>query len=311
MQRVLIVLISSLSVTACSKDKPAEVTITAAEPPRSTSVSPGPTPATDARLEPAVVWKGVGLATPESVLYDAAADEYLVSNVEGEPLIADGGGFIARLSPDGKVAKPKWIERLDAPKGMAFARDNLYVTDIDKVRIFDRKTGAPKGEVKIPGGTFVNDAVSAADGRVVVSDTGTSGNDAVYAIEKDDKKVTTIARTKDLGGPNGLLLSAASDKVWVAGFKSGELYSVDAKGAKADVQKLPKGALDGLVALPNGDFLVSSWDASGIYRGRPGGTFTLVIDGVKAPADIGYDPKRRRVLVPMFKDDEVRAYALE
>jgi hypothetical protein len=70
-------------------------------------------------------------------------------------------------------------------------------------------------------------------------------------------------------------------------------------------------ALDGLVALPNGDFLVSSWDASGIYRGRPGGTFTLVIDGVKAPADIGYDPKRRRVLVPMFKDDEVRAYALE
>ena len=74
------------------------------------------------------------------------------------------------------------------------------------------------------------------------------------------------------------------------------------------MQKLPKGALDGVVGLPNGEMLVSSWDANGVYRGKPGGAFSLAIEGVKAPADIGFDPKRSRVLVPLFHDNEVRAY---
>ena len=45
----------------------------------------------------------VGFATPESVLHDEAADVYLVSNINGEPLEEDGNGFISRLSPDGDV----------------------------------------------------------------------------------------------------------------------------------------------------------------------------------------------------------------
>jgi hypothetical protein len=289
MQRGLIVLVlnalSGLLVMSCTKEKPPEKVATSAGP---------------------LVFKDVGLRTPESVLYDAEADEYVVSNIDGEPLKADANGFVSRLTPDGKVAKLKWIDKLDAPKGMALARDNLYVGDIDKVRIFDRKTGAPKGEVKIPGGTFVNDLAVGADGRVLVSDTGTTGNDAVYAIEKDDKTVTTVAKSKELGGPNGLLSTA--DKTWVATFKSGELYSLDAKGTRGDVQKLPQGSLDGIVALPNGDVLVSSWEANGVFRGKPGGAFTLVIEGVKAPADIGFDSKRSRVLIPLFNDNEVRAY---
>lgn len=307
----------ALALAACTKDKPAEVSTTAAQS-QSTAASTAQRPA--ARGEPAVTWKGVGLSTPESVLYDDATDEYLVSNIEGDPLAADGKGFIARLSPDGKVATLKWIESkkngvtLDAPKGLAFSGDELYVADIDKVRIFDRKSGAPKGEVKIPGATFVNDVATASDGRVLVSDSGLtsgkkgmtpSGSDAVYAIGKD-RKLTTLAKGKELGGPNGLL--PRPDKTWVVGFQSGELYSLDPSGKRGDVQTLPKGSLDGILALPSGDLLVSSWDAGAVYRGRPGGSFEVAIEGVKAPADIGWDEKRGRVLVPLFQSDEVRAY---
>jgi hypothetical protein len=91
-----------------------------------------------------------GLATPESVLYDAETDTYLVSNINGAPLDKDNNGYIAEFAPDGKVVNAKLIEggknkvTLNAPKGSAIKDGVLYVADIDTVRMFDRKTGAPK-----------------------------------------------------------------------------------------------------------------------------------------------------------------------
>ncbi|MCL2726712.1 MAG: hypothetical protein FWD69_20015 [Polyangiaceae bacterium] len=282
--------------------------------------SSAPAPASDAGNEkgPVVTWKNVGISTPESVLYDDVADLYLVSNINGNPTDRDNNGFISRLTPEGTVETLKWIEggknkvTLNAPKGSAFFGDRLYVADIDTVRIFDRKTGAPAGDVKVPGATFLNDITATSSG-VIVSDSGkkatakgfeNTGTDAIYHIDKN-KKLTTVAKTTDLGAPNGVLRKG--DKTWVVTF-SGELYSLDDKGKKADVQKLPKGSLDGIVALPNGDFLISSWDASAIYRGAPGSEFKTVIENVNSPADIGYDTKRNRVLVPIFTGNEVRAF---
>src|SRR3972149_4477688 len=53
---------------------------------------------------PAVTVQGVGFQTPESVLYDAAEDVYLVSNINGSPTAADGYGFISRIGPEGQGA---------------------------------------------------------------------------------------------------------------------------------------------------------------------------------------------------------------
>jgi hypothetical protein len=271
---------------------------------------------------PVAIWKEVGLAIPESVLYDDVNDMYLVSNINGQPLDVDGNGFISKLSPDGKVANLKWIEggknkvTLNAPKGLALLGDVLYVADIDTVRMFDRKTGNPQGEVKVPGATFLNDVAVTSDGHIIVSDMAmkagakgfeSTGTDAVYQIDKA-KKVSTIARSKELGNPNGVYV--VGDKIWVVAFGSGELYALDAKGKRSGVQKLPKGSLDGIVALQGGDLLVSSWDASAVYRGTPGGDFAVVVEDVKSPADIGYDTKRARVLVPLFDKNEVHAYVL-
>ena len=330
------------SVFACDRsEKPSSTSTSSANEPRTGSTMVGSARATDvtplstvapatehAEHKPAVTWKNVGLSTPESVLHDDVADVYLVSNVDGKPAEADGKGFISRLTPDGGVENLKWIDSgknkvtLNAPKGMAIAGDLLYVADLDTVRIFDRKTGAPMGDVKIPGATFLNDVGVASDGRIIVSDTGlksgangleSSGSDAVYAIEagpKDAKqrKVTPLMKSKDLGGPNGVL--ARGDKTWVVGFGNGELYSLDAKGKKGDVQKLPKGSLDGIVMIGD-DVVVSSWEGNAIYRGKPGGELKVLIEDVKSPADMGYDKKRGRLLVPLFTDSEIRAYDLK
>ena len=53
---------------------------------------------------PTPAWRVTeGISTPESVLYDAAADRYLVSNINGKPVDADNNGYITEISGDGKV----------------------------------------------------------------------------------------------------------------------------------------------------------------------------------------------------------------
>jgi hypothetical protein len=266
--------------------------------------------------------KSVGFKSPECVLHDEKNDIYLVSNVDGKTYEADGKGFISKLAPMGQGVQLKWIEGgkngvvLNAPKGMALAGDTLWVADIDTVRMFDRSTGAKTGDVKIPGATFLNDVAAAPDGRILVTDTGfkagkdgvvPGGTDAVYAIEKD-KKVTTIAKGKDLGGPNGIV-GFGAQQMYVVTAGSNELYSLDAKGKRDNVQTLPKGHLDGIVLAGN-EYFVSSWEANAIYRGKPGRGFVLAIEDVKSPADITFDRKRNRIIVPLMGEDEVRAYDL-
>jgi sugar lactone lactonase YvrE len=270
-----------------------------------------------AKFEPVILEDG--FSTPESVLYDADQDVYFVSNINGSPLEADDNGFISRIDAETRVVDAKWIDgakddiTLGAPKGMAITGDTLWVTDITVVRKFDRKTGAPLGEIAIEGTTFLNDLTAGADGSVYVSDMGVttgfapSGTDAVYRIAPDGKVEKLIAG-EELLRPNGL--AAAADGVWVVTFGGSQLYMVGG-GAKSNAVELPSTSLDGLVLLENGDVLVSSWDAKSVFRGPVTGPFDAVVTDVEAPADIGFDTKRGLILIPMFNDNKVVLHPID
>lgn len=264
-----------------------------------------------------------GLSTPESVLYDAETDTYLVGNINGSPFGKDNNGYVSEFAPDGKVVAAKFIEggqkgvTLNAPKGLALSQGTLYVADIDTVRMFDRKTGAAKGEVKVAGATFVNDVFAAADGKVYVSDSGfkagkdgafdPSGTDGVYVIEPGKKpKLKTLLKSKDLNKPNGLFVTA--DTIYVATFGANEVHALDLTGKKkGEPTKLGKGSLDGVVMV--GDKLfVSSWESKSVWSGKPGEAFTEAFTGLESPADIGFDSKRSRLLVPLFMGNAVQAW---
>jgi hypothetical protein len=293
----------------------------------SASAAPAAAPAPAAPAEPAKppppasVAKYTGFAEPESVLYDADNDRYLVSNINGKPGDKDNNGFISALSPDGTVTALKWIEggknkvKLNGPKGLAIVNGTLYAADIDVVRKFDLKTGASKGDIAFHGATFLNDLASGPDGKVYVSDSGIkltdkgmepTKTDAIYVIEKG--KTKTLAKGPELGAPNGLIVT---DKgLVVVTFGSNEVYRLDDKGAKQDVSKPPAGMLDGVIALGD-SLLVTSWQASAIFKGTLGGTFEVVLPDQKSPADIGYDTKRGRLLVPRMQEDTVEAFDLK
>lgn len=249
-----------------------------------------------------------GLRGPESVLHDAQQDVYFVSNLNGGLLTRDGNGFISRVDATTLQTKLKWIESgrngawLDAPKGMAIIGDTLYVSDIGVVRKFDRRSGAPRGAIALAGSILVNDLTT--DGRsVYASDTGvmpgpgitfvSTGTDAIWKITDD--RPEKIASGSGLGHPNGL--DAVDGTLRVLTFGDNEVFDLE-DGKPHDAAKLPRGQLDGLVHLGNGVILASSWKGNGIYRGTRDGPFTRILSGIDAPADIGYDAKRHRLLIP-------------
>ena len=81
------------------------------------------------------LWLAEGLRTPESVLFYKTETETVlfVSEIEGEGAAVDGKGGIAKLGTDGKIVNQDWVRGLNAPKGLAYHEDLLYVADITEV----------------------------------------------------------------------------------------------------------------------------------------------------------------------------------
>jgi hypothetical protein len=278
------------------------------------------TPDTQAAAMPAdtgdIMVADVGLETPESILYDEQADVYLVSNVNGPPTEKDDNGFIARIRPDGTVEDLRWIDgaseavTLHAPKGLALLGDTLFVSDIDSVRAFGRTSGEYFGPRGVPDASFLNDLTVDAEGTLYVSDTGVNadfspaGTDAVYRF--DGTEAVAVAEGADLGGPNGIVVRDGT--LTVVGFGGPRVLqlSTDQASVPQTLAELPGGQLDGIVSLPDGSFLVSSWETQTVYRvPGAGGEPTALLEGIPSPADIGWDSSRRRVLIPVFQENRL------
>jgi hypothetical protein len=279
-----------------------------------------------------------GFETPESVLHDPDLDLYLVSNVgSGNPAAADHNGFISRVSPDGTIQELRWIQdgvkgvTLNGPKGMWLHGRELYVADIDRLRIFNRFTGAPIRNIEFPNpfapnALFLNDVVVDDYGNVFMSD---NRNGGIFAVDPQGRASLWAAGTT-LGGPNGLLLDHGNVG-WVTFFgvqvkrvtQSGKIIT-EAILPAADVSQigLPPGALflDGYCRY-NGSLFVSSWVTGKVYRIRRSGMdleiiaqFVPALDNPArpdGPADISVDEERNRLLVPLFNAGQLVIIPLE
>ena len=265
----------------------------------------------------------VGFLTPESVLDDSAQDIYFVSNINGAPLTKDNNGFISRVRPDGAIEVLKFIEggrggvTLNAPKGLAMLGDTLWVADIDVVRAFNARTGAPVDSVKFDslGAVFLNDIAIAPNGAIYITDTGIRfddvgnilhpGPDRVFRIGPD-RKVSVAVRGDTLGRPNGITLDAVGRRFIIVQF-GGKAVMAWKPGDKAPtVVARGVGGFDG-VEIVGGKIVASSWTDSSITR-FDSTTGTKIISGVPSPADIGYDAKRNRVLIPILSGNRVEIW---
>jgi len=254
----------------------------------------------------ALKWKtDTVFRTPESVYYDAKANMLYVSNIDGPSSAKDGKGFIAQVTPDGKVKNMNWITGLDAPKGLGVFKNTLYIADLTRVVSVDIATGKKQQTWEVAGAGFLNDITIDAKGNVYISD---SDKGRIHRIAGG--KLELYFESADLKRVNGLLA-----------LKDGSLYVVDAGTGinyklSAD-KKLVKYAetsqsADGIEPVGKDEYLVSSWNGEVFYVDAAGKSKKLIDTRAQKmnSADIGYDPKTKTVFVPTFLANSVYAYTL-
>ncbi|SMG62738.1 periplasmic ATP/GTP-binding protein [methanotrophic bacterial endosymbiont of Bathymodiolus sp.] len=200
---------------------------------------------------------------------------------------------------------------LNAPKGLAIQGNLLYVADINQVHIFELPSGKQRKSITIKNSTFLNGITPGSGDFVYVTDSDLtpennteaySSTDAIYKVSGNGKYKLTV-KDKNMGHPNGII--ADGKELTVVTFVSGELFRIDPLGKRHELPKPPEGALDGLLRLKDGRLIMSSWAGSALYILNKDNTYSILADSLDAPADLGFDPKRQRVLIPLFKQNQL------
>ncbi len=251
------------------------------------------------------IWLTEGLRTPESVLFYQQDDEsfLFVSEIEGEPAGVDGQGGVAKLGLDGSIIDRNWVRGLNAPKGMAFMGDNLYVADLTELVVISIASGDVLYKVPVPGAVFLNDVTVNLRGEVFVSDTRT--NKVHRIVERDvDTWLEDINAANGLKSlTNSLLVVGAGDTLWL----------VDGDKNLLPIAKGFEAPIDGVEPTAPGEFIVSCWQGL-VYFVHADGRLEKLLDSREAginTADIGFNHEESIVYIPNFFKDSVTAYRLK
>jgi DNA-binding beta-propeller fold protein YncE len=278
---------------------------------------------------------------PESVQFEAGSNAWYVSCM-AKPDVA-GDGFIAKLNAAGDaVVTERFSTGLNEPKGIRVRGGKLYVSDVTELITIDLATGRVLNKASVtgihpdvPSSPFLNDvAVSEATGDVYVSD---NRNDTLYRFNADGGAPRLLVKSPSLEAPNGLLVDerpGVTPRLLVAamgpGLDSGRtdkfgavlaiaLSDLNDGDGRVEVTFVSQriGNLDG-IELDAGDLLVTDTYAGRLLRVSPTsatpqfgqGDARILRQGFLRSADLGFDPARRRVLVPQLGNGTVVAVDL-
>ena len=242
------------------------------------------------------------LKIPESVLVDDKENCLWVSNIDGASNGKDGKGSISKLSKTGAPINMDWVTGLNAPKGMAKYKQELYVADLTELVVIDIKKGVIKNKIKVEGSVFLNDVTVNKNGAVFVSDSRTG---KVHRIENG---IVSI-EVENLQGPNGLL--SIEDQLLI--LDRGSLLSVTPGGAISKIMDGMDPSTDGIERVAPNQYIVSCWN--GIVYYIVAGAQKITLFDTRSEkinsADIGYDAKNKIIYVPTFMKNSVIAYQLQ
>lgn len=256
-----------------------------------------------------------GIYDPEAARYDSTQDAWFVSAMLGPGSAHDGQGYILRLEGSSVGTARIFAQgghggvRLDAPKGITFQGDTLWTADIDVVRGFDKRTGAPVGTIDFRpfGAVLLNDLASGPDGKIYVTDTGIEmtdigvlhpGGEKIFVVSPG-RRVSVLSAGDHLSRPNGVAWDPASKQWYFVGFDpfDSPLYTLSPGDTSPHVVAHGKGRFDGLQALGDGRFLVTGWSDSALMVVDKG-KVTRIVRDLTAPAALGIDRGRGLVGIP-------------
>ena len=242
------------------------------------------------------------LKVPESVLVDDKENCLWVSNIDGASNGKDGKGSISKLSKTGTPINLDLITGLNAPKGMAKYKQELYVADLTELVVIDIKKGVIKNKIKVEGSVFLNDVTVNKNGAVFVSDSRTG------KVHRYENNMVSI-EVENLQGPNGLL--SIDDQLLI--LDKGSLLSLTPGGTISKIMDGMDPSTDGIEKVAPNQYIVSCWNGI-VYFVEAGAQKITLFDTRSEKinsADIGYDAKNKIIYVPTFLKNSVVAYQLQ
>ena len=258
---------SVLALFACSESAPPAETVP--EEPAASAPAQDSMEAQAPSLE--LVWKASGFLNPEGVAFQG--DTIFISSVAGEGSGKDGEGWISRVSMSGEVLEERWVDGLNAPKGMAVRGEKLFVSDIDAYHVIDIPTAEIENTYTVEGAGFLND-ITVWQGEVYVSDSGTA-----TILQLDENGYKEWLSDERLGGVNGL--TANGDRLLIATMRSGSLFETLGDGDLSEIATGMENA-DGIGVLDDGSYVVSSWPGQ-IWHVSNAGKTTEIINTADDP----------------------------
>lgn len=252
---------------------------------------------------------------------DIEDPDAVVVNEDGEIFVTImGDGF---LFADGAVVLIKdgqahpFTEGLYDPKGIVAHGEFLYTTDKTKVIRINK---AGEAEVFVDSKDFptkprfLNDIIVAPNGNLYVSDSGAFiAGGAVFEI-KPDKTIRIVIdswHARQLKGPDGLEMDGP-DHLLLTDIVAGTLFRVAIADGSIVELATNLGGIDGIARDAKGRIYLSDWHGGKIYRlDSPQATPVIWRDGFRRPADVCYDPKNHRLLVPDMRADALYAIPID
>lgn len=261
---------------------------------------------TNKKFELKELWRSdTILTTSESVIYDRKRDILYVTNLNSEPRLKDGNGFISRVSTDGKIIDQKWIVGMHSPKGTGLIGDTLYAADIDELIIVDINSGKIARKVPVKGAGMLNDITTDSEGNVYISDSDAN------KIYKYSKGQISEWLTSGLNQPNGLL--AEHDRMLLASMGSMDMVSIDLVSKSITKLADSLGMADGIsyTGIRN-YYIVTDWNGE-IFMVNPDRTRTSLLNTRPQQlntADCEYIAEKKLLLVPTFFRNGIIAFEL-
>jgi len=258
-----------------------------------------------------------GFNSPESVV--VSGDDVFVSNVgvKLEPFEKDGDGFISKLDRQGNIKALKWVDKLNAPKGLLAVNGVLYVADIDRVLGFRQRDGKQVFELDFTasGSKFLNAFARYDNRRLLLSSTDLG---KVFVIDLPSHSYGELKFDTPPTGPNGLkkLGSRLMVVEWGSENKANgkvKTYLLDGFTAKLEktYEPNPAGYFDGVVSLGANRWLISNWvkfEPAGLLQVLDTRTGKVSVANEKiplaGPADIFLDDKNK-LWVPGMMEGKV------
>jgi hypothetical protein len=243
------------------------------------------------------------LKKPESVIYDSNSGFLYISNINGNILKKDNNGFISKFSIDGKLIDLKFIENLNAPKGLGIYNNKLFVADINELVIIDLLERKIIRKIQIDKAKFLNDIVIDNNGIVFISD---MNDNKIYQFSNN--KISIFLESSELYYPNGLFIY--KNQLLVGNRK--DLLSINFETKKIKKFIGNTGMIDGIALNGKGNFIISNFlgKVQIINNNQIIKLLDLTKDKKNA-ADLYYIIDKNILLIPTFNGNSVISYSFD